>query len=100
MFLLSCLENCHISKGNLDLSDLQKYLTRAYSNILTTREITLIVKLMDSNRNNKIDLNEFREFFRQYCKDPSAYLELTLRIIAKELDITKISSSDYLKGNS
>ena len=100
IFLLSCLENCQISKGNLDLNDLQKYLTKAYSNIITAREISLLVKLMDNNRNNKIDLDEFREFFRQYCKDPSAYLDLTLRIISKGLDVTRTSTSDYLKGST
>jgi Ca2+-binding EF-hand superfamily protein len=60
-FLLTALEKCWCSDGKMKLPDFQKYIEGSYSNILTPKEIALLIRSMDSNLDQKIDLVEFRE---------------------------------------
>lgn len=60
-FLLTALEKCWCSDGKMKLPDFQKYIEGSYSNILTPKEITLLIRSMDSNLDQKIDQVEFRE---------------------------------------
>lgn len=39
------------------------------------------------------------QFFRTFVKDPSVFLQLTLKIIGRELDALKVSTGDYLNSN-
>lgn len=60
-FLLTALEKCWCSDGQMKLPEFQKYLEGSYSNILIPKEMALLIRSIDSNLDQKIDLEEFRE---------------------------------------
>lgn len=65
-FLLTALEKCWNPEGRLKLNDFKGFVESTYSRMLTAKEILLLIRSMDSNLDQRIDLQEFREVNSRY----------------------------------
>jgi len=105
VFLVGVFDNCKIKENKLDLNDFNGFLVSNYSLAIGEIERQLLIKTIDANRDGKVDISELKlvaktyQFFRSFIKDNSVFLQLTLKIIGKELDAAKVSTGDYLTSN-
>lgn len=97
-FMNEILDQCRIENDELNLTDLNNYIKKFYTDrkIITAEEQRVFLAKIDYDKNSKIEIYEFRDFFLSKCEDPDEAVKFTLKLIAKKMDAKGTSTSNYI----
>jgi Ca2+-binding EF-hand superfamily protein len=97
-FMNEILDHCRIENDELNLTDLNTYIKKFYTDrkIITAEEQRAFLTQIDYDKNSKLDIYEFRDFFLSKCQDPDEAVKFTLKLIAKKIDAKGTSTSNYI----
>ena len=82
---------------SLSLKGLTEYLNSMYSTILGTLDRSLLLGFWDASKKGSVSVAAYKELFKGCTKDLFPFVELSLAILARDLDTESISTSAYLK---
>lgn len=81
----------------LHLKGLMEYLNTDYGTVLGTMDRSLLLGFWDVTKKGNVSISTYKSLFRGCTKDASPFAELSLAILARNLDNEGISTSAYLK---